>query len=132
MYEIKRSLLENQDGISQQAKDVLLKGIPSMDKTNQFNDILHNSKYKSFIYLRGFEDADSELGPTSPDIHFSPEKMVSENENYIIRPDLYGDLCSLTPPSNTSIPGTLPGSMHTPLPHHEPPGSLSRQKPPLR
>jgi hypothetical protein len=47
VYEIKRSVLENQDNITPQMREVLLKGIPSMDKTNQFNDILHNSKYTS-------------------------------------------------------------------------------------
>ena len=49
VYEIKRCLLEHLPNISPENREVLLNGIPSMDKTNQFNDILSNSKYKSKV-----------------------------------------------------------------------------------
>ncbi|KAL5254575.1 hypothetical protein ACHWQZ_G014129 [Mnemiopsis leidyi] len=82
VYEIKRSVLENQDNITPQMREVLLKGIPSMDKTNQFNDILHNSKYTSFIYLQGFEqNDDEENGPPTPDLD-------SVSQNQVISPNL--------------------------------------------
>ncbi|XP_063681469.1 uncharacterized protein LOC134816521 isoform X2 [Bolinopsis microptera] len=48
-----------------------------MDKTNQFNDILHNSKYTSFVYLPGFEqNEDDESGPPTPDLDNSNQITV--------------------------------------------------------
>ena len=47
IYEIKRCILEQQTNITPQMREILLKGIPSMDKANQFNDILSSTKYES-------------------------------------------------------------------------------------